>query len=202
VNPNDEKDMEQVHALQDEITATQANGGRFEVPHWDTVSQTKIREALTALGQFLPDSRKTFGRKEDVDPVRFLIGSAIAWGGNPEEDATYLNFTPPNNDGKANYKLVVKDVPVDGFWSISVYNEKGYFEKNDEDAYTINNLTAKKGADGTVTVWFGNCDDKIVNCLPITPGWNYIVRLYRPRKAILDGTWKFPEPTEVSNKTA
>jgi len=27
----------------------------------------------------------------------------------------------------------------------------------------------------------------------ITPGWNYIVRLDRPRAAILDGTWKFPE---------
>jgi para-nitrobenzyl esterase len=25
------------------------------------------------------------------------------------------------------------------------------------------------------------------------PGWNYTVRMYRPRKAILDGTWKFPE---------
>jgi hypothetical protein len=23
--------------------------------------------------------------------------------------------------------------------------------------------------------------------------WNYMVRLYRPRKEILDGTWKFPE---------
>ena len=25
-------------------------------------------------------------------------------------------------------------------------------------------------------------------------GWNYTVRLYRPRAEILDGTWKFPEP--------
>jgi hypothetical protein len=24
-------------------------------------------------------------------------------------------------------------------------------------------------------------------------GWNYMVRLYRPRPEILDGTWKFPE---------
>ncbi len=23
-------------------------------------------------------------------------------------------------------------------------------------------------------------------------GWNYTVRLYRPRAEILDGTWKFP----------
>jgi hypothetical protein len=28
--------------------------------------------------------------------------------------------------------------------------------------------------------------------VPITPGWNYIVRMYQPRKEIIDGTWKFP----------
>lgn len=31
------------------------------------------------------------------------------------------------------------------------------------------------------------------NCLPVTPGWNYWVRLYRPRAEILDGSWKFLE---------
>lgn len=29
-------------------------------------------------------------------------------------------------------------------------------------------------------------------------GWNYTVRLYRPREAILDGTWKFPDPQPVN----
>jgi hypothetical protein len=28
-------------------------------------------------------------------------------------------------------------------------------------------------------------------------GWNYIVRLYRPHKEILDGKWKFPAPQPV-----
>jgi hypothetical protein len=45
---------------------------------------------------------------------------------------------------------------------------------------------------------FGGCDSKIPNCLPIMPGWNYIVRLYRPRVEILNGTWKFPELKPVS----
>jgi len=84
-------------------------------------------------------------------------------------------------------------VPVDGFWSISLYNAEGYFEKNNQNAYSINNLTAKKDADGSVTVQFGGCDGKATNCLPIMPGWNYIVRLYRPRKEVLDGTWKLSE---------
>ena len=60
-------------------------------------------------------------------------------------------------------------------------------------AYTLNNITAKKNEDGSFTVQFGGCDGKTPNCMPITPGWNYMVRLYRPRKEIRDGTWKFPE---------
>jgi hypothetical protein len=138
-----------------------------------------------------------FGPQGDVDPVRHLIGSAMAWGGNPEKDAIYLNVTPAANDGKTVYRLAVKDVPVDGFWSLSVYDAKGYFEANHENAYTLNNLTAKKSDDGSINVQFGACDGKTPNCLPIVPGWNFIVRLYRPRREILDGTWKFPEAEPV-----
>ena len=99
-----------------------------------------------------------FGTRNEVDPIRHLIGSAMAWGGNPERDATYLNVTPEKNDGVTPYRLTVRDVPVDGFWSISVYNGQGYFEPNPFEAYTINNLTAKKNADQSVTVHFGTCD--------------------------------------------
>ena len=97
----------------------------------------------------------------------------MAWGGNPEKEATYLNVTPSKNDDKTVYRLSVKDVPVDGFWSISVYNAKGYFEPNKQNAYTLNNLTAKKNGDGSVTVQFGGCDGNVPNCLSITPGWKY-----------------------------
>jgi hypothetical protein len=33
------------------------------------------------------------------------------------------------------------------------------------------------------------------------PGWNYLVRLYRPRAEILTGTWKFPEAQPVIERT-
>ena len=110
-----------------------------------------------------------------------------------------LNVTPSKNDGTTIYKLTMKDVPVDGFWSISLYNAEGYFQKNDFNAYTLNNLTANRNADGSVSIQFGGCEGAkgTLNCLPIMPGWNYIVRLYRPRKEILDGTWTFPEAKPV-----
>ena len=45
--------------------------------------------------------------------------------------------------------------------------------------------------DGSVTVHFGGDDDR-PNLLPIVDGWNYTVRLYRPRPEVLDGSWQFP----------
>jgi hypothetical protein len=79
-----------------------------------------------------------------------------------------------------------------------VYNATGYFEKNPFNAYTLNNITAKKDTDGAVTIQFGGCDNKIPNCLPITPGWNYLIRLYRPCPEVLDGKWHFPEAQPTS----
>lgn len=67
------------------------------------------------------------------------------------------------------------------------------YRKNDRDAYTINNITAAKEADGGVTIQFGACGDGAANCLPIFPGWNYTMRLHRPRREIIDGGWTFPE---------
>ena len=84
-------------------------------------------------------------------------------------------------------------MPVDGFWSISLYDAAGYYEPNNRGAYTINNITANKDPDGSVVIQFGGCDAEVANCLPIMPGWNYMVRLYRPRTEILSGTWTFPE---------
>jgi hypothetical protein len=193
VDPENPEDVKQVQALQDAVKVEQKGVGRFEIPHWDGVSQKKVREALLVLGSTLPDMRHAFGSEDEVDPVRRLIGSATAWGGNPDKDATYLNVTPARNDGKTVYRLTVKDVPVDGFWSVIVYDKDGYIPKNTQGAYSINSITAQKTADGTVTIQFGGFDGKTPNCIPTVPGWNYMVRLYRPREEILGGKWKFPE---------
>ena len=151
-----------------------------------------MRDALNVLADTLPDKKRMFGSKGEVDPVRFVLGAASAWGGNPDKEAIYLSIVPSRNDGATIYRLSAKDVPVDGFWSVSVYNAQGYFEANSLNAYNLNSITAKKNDDGSVSIQFGGCDGKIANCLPIMPGWNYMVRLYRPRAEILDGLWTFP----------
>lgn len=196
-NPADAADIAAVHALQNAMKVEQARTGTLETPNWDAESRDNTRTLLLGLAALLPDTRGMFGSRRQVDPVRHLIGSAMGWGGNPETEALYLNRTAPKNDGKTIYRLTVAKVPVDGFWSITIYNAKGYMEPNKYNAYTLNNLTAQQGADGRVTVQFGGCEDATPNCLPVPDGWNWMVRLYRPQQAIIDGRWTFPELEEV-----
>jgi para-nitrobenzyl esterase len=191
-NPEDPADMKAAQALQDAVVVEQAQTGVFEVPTWDTTSQDKVRAALETLNSFGGGGTR-FGNKNEVDPVGYLLGAAVGWGGNPEYAAIYQGVYPKANDGKTVHTLTVRDVPVDGFWSISVYNAKGFFERNALGAYSLNNVTAKANPDGSYTVQFGGCQKGAVNCLPITPGWNYTVRLYRARQPLLEGSWQFPE---------
>ena len=196
-DPNDEKDIATARALQDQIRVEQAAPGKFEVPDWDKVSLDKIRGALLLLGSMEGEPGARFGRKDEVDPISHLIATAGGWGGNPNEAAVYDGVFPAANDGVTVHRLTVRDVPVDGFWSITVYNTDGFMQKNDLGVYSLNNVTAKHAADGSYTIQFGGCGPGVDNCIPIFKGWNYLVRMYRPRKPILDGTWKFPKPQPV-----
>jgi len=192
VDFSNKDDVGQVHALQDAINLSQERPGTFETPNWDEASLKRIQAALLQLGATVSDTRRMFGaNRDEVDPVKHLIGSAMLWGGYPEKDALYLPITPARNDGNTIHRLTVRDVPVDGFWSVTVYNSKGYLHPNQYNAYSVNSVTAKKSPNGAATIQFGGCDGKIENCLPITEGWNYTVRLFRPRAEILDGTWMF-----------
>jgi hypothetical protein len=192
VDPNDPDDVAAVHALQDAMSVDQPGGpGTFEIPDWDTDSQNKVRAALISLGDTLSGSNRMFGTREQVDPVRHLIGTATGWGGNNEHDAYYAFKVPEQNDGDTVYAVTFRDLPIDSWWGVSVYNAVGYFDKNDRDVYTINSINAVANDDGSFTVRFGG-DDSAPNCLPIFPGWNYAVRLYKPHQEVIDGTWTFP----------
>jgi hypothetical protein len=193
VNPADPADVAAVATVQDGLGLDARSANPFELPDYDTHTLDETRQALLSLARNLSAFDRTFGAKDEVDPVRHLIGTAAGWGGLPSSEATYIGVDPRLPVGQ--YELTVGDVPVDGFWSISVYNAAGYFEPNDRDAYTINNITGARNDDGTITVRFGDYPADVPNAIPITEGWNYLVRLYRPHPEILDGTWSFPALT-------
>ena len=196
MDPNDEQDLKKAHQLQDLVVVQQADIGKFEVPNWKKEEVEQMRATINVVASTVTDTSKMFGKKEELDPVYWMLGAALGWGGLPAESAMYKNVFPEKNDGKTPYTLTMKDVPVDAFWSVTLYDDKGWMPVNKYNAYSFNNVTAKKNEDGSITIHFGG-DPKQPNFLPIVPGWNYIVRLYQPRKEVLDGSWTFPNAEAV-----
>lgn len=196
VDGESKKDNQIVTDLQNQITVSQSSAGSFDIPNWDQESLARLSDAVKVLASTLTSTKHCFGKESEVNPIAHLLGAFAGWGGLPPDAAIYINEVPEDNSGKIPYVLTVKDVPVQGFWSISVYNSKGYFEPNPYNAYSMNNFSAKKESDGSYIIHFGG-DPKQSNFLPISDGWNYTVRLYHAEKEILDGSWQFPKPVKM-----
>jgi hypothetical protein len=197
IDPADANEVRQGIALQDAIRVGQSGPGKFATPNWDQVSQKRMRDALITLGSSIPDYKNAFGQKEQADPIRHLIGTALAWGSSPVNDATYRNITPGRNDGVAIHKLTLRDVPPDVFWSIGIFNAQEHSQSGEENQRSLCNATAQPGQDGSIVVQFGGCDGKIPNCLSIMPRWTYTVRVYRARMESRDDKWGFPQAQPV-----
>ena len=191
-DPNNPKDMEKAHKIQDAVKVIQKDKGSLSGIHqWNEKEMLMLRKAYNTIGSTTSSSAPYFGVKCDRSYLMNAMGVAVGWGGLQAKDAIYIPVQVEKNDGKTPYILnVPKEVPVDGFWSVSVYNKDRFFEKNKYNIYSLNNITAKKNKDGSVTIHFGGNPDES-NFIPIMLGWVYIVRLYQPHKEILDGIWKF-----------
>ncbi len=197
IDADDPKDVEAANGLQDAVTVEGGGSGPLDVPDWNMEQMLTARGALNTLAKLGMDTARAFGTQEETDPVDHLVGTAAGWGGLPQKNAYYELTTVTKNDGTP-HAVTAKDVPVDAFWSVTVYNADGFIDENPLGAYSFNNVTAKANDDGSITIHFGGCDDGRVNCLPISKGWNYAVRMYQPRPEILDGSWSFPsiEPVQ------
>lgn len=192
VDPANPDDVAEVNRLQDGLRLEAGSDTPFEHPEYDEVTLSATRGPLLELARGLPDFRRTFGARGTVDPVRRLLGVAAGYGGLPESEAVYENVDLGLPVGE--YHLRVDEVPVDAFWSVTVYNAAGYLEPNDRGINSINSITAQRDDDGAVTVRFGQ--GEAANTIPISDGWNYTVRMYRPRAEISSGNWRFPRPEQ------
>lgn len=199
VDPDEPDDVAAVSRLQDGLALTASAQETFVMPDYYVESLDETRNALLALARGLGQFDRTFGTRDEVDPVRHLIGSAAAWGGLPTSEAVYIGVDPRVPPG--DYELVFSDVPVDAFWSVSVYDATGFFAPNDKNLYTVNSVTGQPNDDGSVTVRFvGSAEGETPANAIVTPdGWNYLIRLYRPRAEIVDGGWT--PPTLVPSET-
>ena len=124
VDPNDPADVKEVKAIQDADRRGTGVGRLVRTPRLGTGSHTGgIDGAFRVLYYTMDDWSNAFGDVGEVDPVKFYVASASGWTGVPEpHEALILQGAPPQNDGTTPHTLTVRDVPVDGFWSVTVYD--------------------------------------------------------------------------------
>jgi hypothetical protein len=192
VDVSDPDDLARAHAAQNGIVLKGGGDGPFEAPDWDLEALAEARKAVNDLAAVVGlESTRSFGRRDEIDPLDHLVGMA-GWGGQPGNMAQGIVDAVDMNDGKTPHVVTVRDVPVDAFWSITVYDADGFLAPNDLNRNSYNNTSAMPNEDGSYTIHFGDCEDGRINCIPITVGWNYTIRLYQPRQEVIDGTWAFP----------
>jgi hypothetical protein len=88
---------------------------------------------------------------------------------------------------------------VNGFWSLTLYNEEHFFSPNLLNRYSVGtkNKSLKFGTDGSLTLYVQSDSpgpDKESNWLPAPKDADFslYIRTYRPKAAVLDGTWTPP----------
>jgi hypothetical protein len=108
-------------------------------------------------------------------------------------------------NGKNNYTMTfdMNDLPpVTQFWSIPIYNAKGYFVANEIDRYTINSFMVEAGQlfakDGKLVIYIQtkkpDDPDKAKNWLPAPrDGMRFTARFYGPYPPLTDGSYKMPK---------
>jgi hypothetical protein len=196
VDPEDPADVAAVNAVQHGFAVAANEPHPYPMPDWDTDSLDAVRATLLERTRSQGGFGGAFGSRAEVDPEKHLLGAAAGWGGLPEREAMYVNVDHGLPVGE--YRIVVNDVPVDAFWSISMYNARGFFEQVGDGAVSVSSVTAGREPDGSVVVHFGGCGDGRSNCIGIMDGWNYVVRMYRPRPEVVDGSWTFPDPEPIA----
>lgn len=104
-------------------------------------------------------------------------------------------------NGEHSYEITFtpgQEPPVNGFWSLTLYNEHHFFNPDDLKRYSLGtkNKNLKRNADGSLTLYAGANSpgrNKESNWLPAPDGhFSLYIRAYWGKEPILDGSWKPP----------
>jgi hypothetical protein len=195
-DPKDPKEIALVNALQDQLRIDAGSADPLPKPQWDQASLKALTEQYEKESVAYPSWKGMMGPRGQVDEKTRHIAAAAAWGLNPEKDATYLNYGGKHDPSKC-YTATYKVPENSAFWSITLYGDDGYMKS---DNNIVNSSNVKLNADGTFTAYFGSkelCGD-VANRLDVRPGWNFLMRVYRPGPSVLDGSYQIPEAKPVN----
>jgi hypothetical protein len=198
-------------------------GLKFDLNSYDTATQAVLKElpktiiadinAVLKSGVVKPVNGwsfafKGFGNAGTDYNLRALV-AFLGLGANIPQDAIYPTSMAdaegqPYN-GANHYVMHFakgQTPPVNAFWSLTMYNDGGYFIANSIDRYAIGNRNPLKyNADGSLDLYFQNTSpgkEKEANWLPAPEGaFNLCLRLYWPKDEILNGNWTPPPVKKI-----
>lgn len=141
----------------------------------------------------------------------FRAGVALyGLGANLPDDAVYpataTDMSGEALTGGARYQIrFAPDTlpPVNAFWSVTLYDEDGYFVANEAGRHAVTSRDALLAdEDGMITldIHAGPPDEgREANWLPAPPTGHFtlLARLYWPQEAVLDGAWVMPPVERV-----
>jgi hypothetical protein len=176
-------------------------------------AQLKIMEHMKELGRLVNGWQVfTNAGVYGTDYVNRALITAIGLGANRPQDAVYPTSTKDaagkEYDGSHKYAMHIDKgqfPPVNGFWSLTMYDDKYFFVPNPLNRYTVSQRDKfVTNADGSVDLYLqaeSPGKAKEANWLP-APNAKFIpmFRLYWPKDtppSILDGSWNPPAITQV-----
>ena len=149
----------------------------------------------------------TFSVKTGIygaDYLQRAFITAIGLGANRPQDAIYPTSEVDGDgrpyDGSNRYVMHFpkgQTPPVNGFWSLTMYDTGYFFVANPLNRYTLSSrFKFNYNRDGSLTFYIQKDSpgkDKDSNWLPAPAGkFILMLRLYWPKESVIDGVWKPP----------
>lgn len=161
----------------------------------------KGKPVRTNGGEYVIENVGTYGTNYLARAFMALYGL----GANLPEDAVYpkVDVSATGKMLNANYKYALHFAknelpPAKAFWSLILYDQRGFLVKNPINRYVIRESDPLQyNKDGSLDIYIqarSPSKDKVANWLP-TPRkgeFNLILRLYWPKQSVLDGKWEIP----------
>jgi len=174
-----------------------------------------LKESVVA-GDAKLENGWLFFTKTGLYGTSYRQRAMITWyglGANRPNDAVYPTSEGPDHvkkySGANRYVMHFNKgelPPVDGFWSLTMYDANYFFVPNSINRYTVSQRNKfKTNPDGSIDLYIQRQSpgkDREANWLPAPEGgFVLMMRLYWPKEkapSILDGSWKTPEVKEVT----
>lgn len=196
-------------------------GKNFDINSLDPTLRNKLEASVSAaqskIKSYAGSSYLTAGWSTNVKSgnygVDYWLRASIALiglGANTAEDAVYPSTSVDNNGisltGTNKYILHFpqgQTPPANAFWSLTLYNDRGYLAGNPMNRYAIHSAdNLLYNADGSLDIYIqanSPGTDKEPNWLPAhQEGFNLTIRIYWPKQEALNGTWSPPSVKQVN----